>query len=125
MTPVEAFIADQEAPLQELMGYLHLLLLSYPDMTAKISYKIPFYCRKSWVCYLNPLKGGKAVELAFTRANELSNEQGLLNFKGRKQVGGITLESIKDIPEEALHELIQEALLLDEQLPYAAKRGPL
>jgi hypothetical protein len=49
----------------------------------------------------------------------------LLIFKGRKQVGGITLESIKDIPEEALHELIQEALLLDEQLPYAAKRGPL
>jgi hypothetical protein len=122
MCPVEAFIAEQEEPLQELLDYLHSWLASHPEVRAKISYNIPFYYRKSWLCYLNPLRGSKAVELAFTRANELSNEQGLLDFRGRKQVGGIVLASLRDIPEAALQELFQEALLLDEQVPYAAKR---
>lgn len=121
MNDIEAYIAELDGPQQEVMDYLHRLMASYPEVTAKIRYKIPFYYRRSWICYLNPTKDG-GVELAFTRGNELSNEQGLLDARGRKQVSGAVFYQLKDIPEEALHEVLQEAFLLDEEVPYGVRR---
>ena len=121
MEPVELFILDLEVPQRDVFEYLHDLILSnYPELTPKIRYKIPFYYRKSWICYLNPTKNGR-VELAFLRGRELSNEQGLLQARNRKLVRGITFDSTVNIPEEALHEILQEALLLDEEIAYASK----
>lgn len=116
-----AYIYECEGNQQAIMLHLHELLMTYPELSGKIRYKIPFYYRKSWICYLNPLKDG-GVELAFTRANELSNEQGLLDFKDRKQVASITFAKVGDIQEEVLHEIFQEAFLLDEEVKYASKR---
>lgn len=121
MDVVTDFIYDQEEPRQEILLYLHELISSYPELIGKIRYKIPFYYRKSWICYLNPTKDG-GVELAFPRGNELSNEQGLLMANGRKQVRGMTFYKIKDIPEDAIHEILAEALLLDEEVAYKSKR---
>ena len=115
------YIYGREGDQQEIMLYLHQIITSYPEVSGKMRYNIPFYYRKSWICYLNPTKDG-SVELAFTRANELSNEQGLLDFKGRAQVAGITFAKANEIQEDALHEILQEALLLDEAVKYAAKR---
>lgn len=70
---------------------------------------------------MNPTKKG-TIEFAFTRGNELSNEQGLLDSKGRQQVYSVEFESVKDIPQETLNEIIQEAILLDETKSYASKR---
>ena len=117
-----SYIYEREGEQQAIMLHLHELLTAHPEVSGKIRYSIPFYDRKSWICYLNPLKAG-GVELAFTRANELSNAQGALDFKGRKQVAGITYASVKDIKEEVLHEIFQEALLLDEEVAYASKRS--
>ncbi len=122
MTAVDDFILDQPDPQKEILQYLHLLLTEELGLIPKIRYKIPFYYYKSWICYLNPLKEG-GIELAFTRGNELSNEQGLLNFKGRKQVCGLDIRSVNAIPHEALYEILQEALILDENKPYASKRS--
>jgi len=96
---IDRYSGDQQAVLQ----YLHNLLISFPDIEPKLKYKIPFYYRKSWICYLNPIKK-KGIELCFTRGNELSNTQGLLAARDRKQ------------------ELLQEAFLLDETVPYQSKR---
>ncbi|MEM9921408.1 MAG: DUF1801 domain-containing protein [Bacteroidota bacterium] len=114
---VEDFILDREGQQQSILQYLHELLLMHPEIDAKISYRIPFYYRKSWICYLNPLKKD-GVEMVFTRGNELSNTQGILQSKGRKQVAGIELSSVEEIPTESILEIIQEALLLDEEVPY-------
>ena len=121
MSPSQAFILDYEGPQGEVLQYLLDLLLTFPDMTTKIRYRIPFFYRKSWICYLNPTKNGK-VELAFTRGNELSNANGLLDAKGRSQVMGVEFSKVSDIPEEALVEVIQEAIMLDDTVPYASKR---
>lgn len=121
MNEVEGYIAGLESPQQEIMDFLHQLIASYPEVSPKIRYKIPFYYRRSWICYLNPVKDG-GVELAFTRGNELSNEQGLLRFRGRKQVGGVIFYALGDIREEVLHEVLQEAFVLDEQVPYNVRR---
>lgn len=121
MDKVVAFILDQTEQQAEVIQFLHDLMLSFPEITSKIKYKIPFYYHKSWICYINPIKNNQ-VEFAFTRGNELSNEQGLLDAKDRKQVMGITFERVKDIPVETLIEVIQEALVLDETIPYVSKR---
>lgn len=121
MTQVEDFILEQDHQTRQILNHLHQLISSYPDIIPKICYKIPFYYRKSWICYLNPLQSGK-VELAFPRGNELSNEQGLLQSNGRKQVYGVAISSVVEIPERIIHEIIQEAIILDQEIPYASKR---
>lgn len=106
------FIYEQEEPVQSIMMTLHELLSTFPEISCKIRFKIPFYYRKSWVCYLNPLKN-KSVELVFIHGGRLSNVQGLLHTKGRKMVAGITFSSIEDINMEAVLEILAEAILLE------------
>jgi len=120
MEAIFQFIDRYEGNQQELLQHLHNLLVSFPDIEPKLRYKIPFYYRKSWVCYLNPIKK-QGVELCFTRGNELSNEQGLLEARDRKQIRGIIFENVADIPTETLMLVLQEAFLLDETVPYKSK----
>jgi hypothetical protein len=70
---------------------------------------------------LNPTNKN-SIEFAFVRGNELSNSQHLLDSKGRKQVWSIELTKVSEIPIKELAEIIQEAILLDETVPYASKR---
>ena len=121
MDPVLSFFYDQEGQQKLILEHLHNLITSFPEVTYKIRYRIPFYYRKSWICYLNPKKDG-GIELAFVRANELSNNNGLLDFKGRKQVAGIIYKNIKEIKDESIFETLEEALLLDDTIKYASKR---
>ena len=122
MTEAEDFIYQYDGAQRELMLFLHQLLTDDFNLIAKLRYKIPFYYRKSWICYLNPTKKG-TVEFTFVRGNELSNEQGWLDHKGRKQVYSVELGKISDIPQQTLYEVLQEAVLLDETVPYASKRN--
>ncbi len=120
MSEVEDYIYSREDNQQELLFYFHNLLTSFPGVTSKIRFRIPFYYQKTWVCYLNPLKNS-GISLCFLRGYELSNEQGLLESKGRKQVTSIDFSSVDDIPEKEVREIINEALLLDEMVPYKPK----
>ncbi|TVR79031.1 MAG: DUF1801 domain-containing protein [Chitinophagaceae bacterium] len=123
MNAVENFIIDYEGQQKDILFYLHDLLIKIPGIEPKVRYGIPFYYRKSWICYLNPDKKGN-VEFAFLRGNELENKSGLLQSKGRKQVMGITYSKVEEIKYEAVIEIIEEALKLDENVPYASKRKP-
>ncbi len=122
MNEVDLFILEKEGDQQAVLQFLNDLMMSNPEIIQKIRYKVPFYYRKSWICYLNPNKKTGAVEMVFLRGNELSNEQGLLEAKGRKQVRGVTFSTITDIPIDTLIEVIQEAIWLDDTVPYASKR---
>lgn len=113
MNEVEAYILSRPDAQQEVLEYLHALLMANPEVYCKLRYKIPFYYRRTWVCYTNPRDGG--IELAFLRGTDLSNEQGLLSARGRKMVMGVVFYGLSDIPQEPLLEVIQEALLLDEE----------
>lgn len=113
MSSVESFILGLGENEQKVAAFIHHLITDEFDLVCDIKFGIPMYARRTWVCYLNPIKKG-GLELAFTRGNELSNEQGILNAKGRKYVSGITLFTIDELPEKAIHEILQEAVLLDE-----------
>lgn len=120
MTPVEAFILELEGNQKQVMMYLHTILEGL-NLESKIRYRVPFYFGKSWICYLNPKKDDQ-VELAMLRGNELSNSQGILDFKDRKQVAGITIAKVEEIPFEKLQEVLQEAILLDETVKYSVRK---
>jgi len=117
MDQVLSFITNQSNEQSAIMMILHRLITSHPKMQYKISYKIPMYSLKRWVCYVNPLKKG-GVEIVFVRATELSNEGGILDFKKRKWMAGITYPSVDAVDERILNEELQEAFLLDETTPY-------
>jgi len=53
----------------------------------------------------------------------MSNTYGYLDLKDRKQVMGISFYESKEIKEDILMEIIAEAILLDEQVPYIKRRS--
>ena len=118
---VNDYINDFEGSKRQVLDYFHSLLTTEFNLEAMLKYKIPFYYCKSWICYLNP--GNDHIEVAFPRGNELSNEQGLLNSKGRKQVMGVEFKTLDEIPRKIVSEIIHEAVLLDETTPYKSKRN--
>ncbi|MEM8586006.1 MAG: DUF1801 domain-containing protein [Bacteroidota bacterium] len=113
MSEIEDFIYRHQGQQREVLLYFHQLLAEELGLEPKIRFKIPFYFNRTWVCYLNPI-AENGVELAFLRGRDLSNAQGLLMSKGRKLVCGIDCYRISDIDAEAVYEILQEALLLDE-----------
>lgn len=120
MKEVEDYIYSFEDERKNVLLYFHELLTSFPTVTCKIRYKIPFYYQNTWVCYLNPVKPNK-IALCFLRGYELSNEQGLLESKERKHVSSVEFSSVDEIPKTAIREIINEALFLDETVPYKPK----
>ena len=121
MDQVSSYIEQLPANQGSIMLFLDQLLMDFPGVSSRLRYRIPFYDRKSWICYLNPIKNN-GVELAFVRGNELSNQQGLLSFKDRKQVAGVEIFDSKSISYEEIMEVLNEAILLDDSVPYASKR---
>lgn len=121
MEAVLAFIEEQDFPNRQIMQYLHEIIMAVPDVTCKIRYHVPMYYRISWICYFNPQKKG-GVEWVLLRGNELSNIQGILEARERKQVTGIIFHEVSEIDEEVVREIFMEALILDEVKPYESKR---
>ncbi len=121
MVEVEDFIYQHEGELQALLLHLHEWLTLELGLSPKMRYRIPFYYGNSWICYLNPSKQG-TVHFALIRGNELSNANGLLESKGRKQISSVELTSLDSLPHDGLEEVMQEAVLLDETVAYRLKR---
>ena len=121
MTDVEKKIYQYEGQQRAAMLFFHDMFTNEFGLIAKITFNNPCYYRKSWICYLKPIRNGK-VELAFLRGNELSDGQGLLESNGRKQLRSITFQHVGEVPLKSLKEIIHESILLDETKPYESKR---
>ncbi|WP_337040964.1 DUF1801 domain-containing protein [Emticicia sp. 17c] len=114
---VDDYVAHQPAHLQQVIERLRILILNaHPKIRERFFIDIPMYIVRNDVCYLGKIHPVKGLEICFLRGFQLSNEQGLLEAKGRKFVHGITLTSITDLQskEKAFLEILQEALILDE-----------
>jgi hypothetical protein len=121
MDDVESFLFDLEGVQAETAWFLHQQIMSYPEVKCKLRYKIPFYDRKSWICYINPVKNSK-VELVFIRGNELDDYEGVLQARGRKMVKGLVFDGPHTLVPDLLHAILQDALLLDEKVKYSFRR---
>ncbi len=114
MQKVLDYIYEPDRQYQDVLIFLHELLTGTFGLQPVLRYRIPFYDQHSWICYLNPVRK-KGIEIAFIRGNELSNSQGMLDARGRKQVAGIIFKEARSIPLEMLEEIILEAIWIDEQ----------
>ncbi len=83
-------------------------------LSSKLSYQLPFYYGRKWICYLHPIKKEAKIELCFTRAHQFEDPSGLLEGRGRKQIKGLYLESLETIPLAAIDEIIAAALKVDQ-----------
>lgn len=118
---IEEYTENLENHQKEVIHFLHEMITENPGIELKRKFKLPFDYRKSWICYFTILKNG-TVEWAFTRGNELSNENGYLKSRGRKQVSSVEFSYVSEIDVAKAKACLQEALLLDEQVPYSVKK---
>jgi hypothetical protein len=106
-----------------------IVLETEPRLVEKMNYRVPYYIRNKQICFIWPISApdapkaknqkadGTLVSFGLCYGNLLSNEQGLLLSEGRKQVYIIRLRSFQELTKLEKHivEIIQEAVLVDEQ----------
>jgi uncharacterized protein YdhG (YjbR/CyaY superfamily) len=118
---VEEFLRDLPADERAMCEMLRRIVFSnIPDAVEKFSYGVPYYFRYSRIVCIWPhsVWGGpkKGVFLGICRGHLLSNEQGLIEMGNRKEFGLIRFTDVKDLNETALSEIIQEAVMIDEEI---------
>ncbi len=118
---INEFLEGLSPSQKAIMQFLDQEIISLPGIELKSRYKLPFYYRYSWICYLNPLKAG-GVELCFTRGYLMRNDSGLLDAKGRAMILGITYSDISEIDVPSLREIVHEAIRIDKEI-MEKKRG--
>jgi hypothetical protein len=118
---VRQLISEQPQPQREMMTILRSWILDLgPHTQEKLSYKIPYFSFYGTMCYLNPHEEG--IDLGFTKGYELTDDQKILESKGRKQVKSVTFHSVAELEEheETIRHILNEAAILNE---YRFKRG--
>jgi hypothetical protein len=112
MNTVEDYIHDRPVEEQKILTVLHEFIQSFPNIIPKIRYNIPFYYRTSWICYLNPVKGG--IEINFLHGHQIDDPFGLLKARGRKMVKGWIITQLEDIQEECLIYYLEASFAMDK-----------
>ncbi len=114
MEQILTFI-DRCTPEQgQILHELRLIVLdAAPAVEEAIKWKIPFYAYQGLLCYFNPQPG--CVVMGFCRGALLSNEQGLLEGKG-KEVRLLKIPTGSQIPKTEIRQLLQEAIILNETM---------
>ncbi|MCX6182831.1 MAG: DUF1801 domain-containing protein [Bacteroidetes bacterium] len=114
MKAAENYIYDAPEKYRDLLYRLREILLNAsPYIEEKIAYMVPFYKHFGMLCYI--AHGKRGVEVGFWRGHELSNEQGVLISDGRKIVRSLVYEKMEELDESILMEIVQEAMLLNEE----------
>lgn len=122
MRDIEDFIADLPIDERRILQRLRAILFEVePRFKEKLSYGVPYYFRTRRVCFLWPISAPLApkvtndakVIMGFCYADRLSNAQQILFRGNRKQVYTISFSHFSEIDEQALKEIVLEALLVD------------
>ena len=110
-------LAEDEKPIVHLLR--EIILERIPDIREKISYGVPYYFRKTRICFIWPasVKAGpkSGVMMGFCKGNLLSNEQGMLESNGRKEVYTMGFHSVKEINPALIKEILYETVIVDKQ----------
>lgn len=118
---IEKYIHDAPEKYREILVRLYEIISnSSPFIEEKIAYTVPFFKHFGMLCYI--AHGKRGVEVGFWRGNELSNQQGILSNDERKIVRSLIYEKADDIDEQILMEILQEAMMLNEEHFKAKKK---
>ncbi|MEM9022173.1 MAG: DUF1801 domain-containing protein [Bacteroidota bacterium] len=117
---VAGYLAALPADLRPVAEALRAIILSTaPGIEELIKYKIPFYHHQGPLCYLN--KQPEHMVLGLAKGAELSNASGILTGTGNT-VRHVRVYTIQDLPEAAIREVLQEAILLNGWVARQKKR---
>ncbi len=117
MSQVELCIHKQPAAFRPLsMALREIVLAQSPLVHEQIKWGLPFFAAHRDLCYLNVPKGKHYVELCFIQGHKLSNAQGALHVAGRRWIHGLRFESLSDLDGDLVREVVQEALMVDEDV---------
>ena len=128
MRTADDFIADLPPDEKLIVNVLRNLVKSASDrLTEKLSYGVPYFYGHSRICFIWPASAGaitisKGVILGFCRGHLLSNENKLLEGRGRKEVWDVIYEDASQIDPVRIRETLMEAILLDEEIAVQKKR---
>ncbi len=127
MNSIEDFIYDLPKDEREMCTRLRQIILNAaPDFKEKFSYGVPYFFRHSRIACIWPASvwGGppKGVFLGICRGNLMSNSQGIIEMGNRKEFGLIRFFNVKEIHEEPLMEILQEAIMVDEEVAERKKK---
>lgn len=113
------YFDKQQREYRQILYTLHRVVeQATPGVSYKTIWGQPFYYyRGQWFCYLAYVKKWSCVELGFTNGQLLEDPAGILLTRGRKIVKSLAFHSLDDFinREEAILEIIQSALLLNEK----------
>ena len=118
MNPAENYILKQAEPFQSIMIHVRTVILSALDhMEEKFSYSLPFFhYKKKPLVYLNILKGCDFVDVAFLRGVELESRfPELSNYNNRKQVRSLQFNSLEEIDDLRLQQILLAAAELADK----------
>lgn len=125
MQEIEDLIAALPADEKLIAKRLRALILDTdPRFQERISYGVPYFYHHRRICFIWPtslIPCGyskpvlEKITLGFCYGNLLSNAQGLLERGDRKQVCVIHFTSVSEINDQAVREIIQEAVPVDEE----------
>ena len=117
---IEGLAADERIVVKRLRD---LILDTDPRIVEKLSYGVPYFFRNRRLFFLWPASAlpystaGKMVTpkvtMGFCYGHLLSNDQGLLQKGNRKQVFTISVNTLADINEALLRQVVNEALIAD------------
>ncbi|HWA35610.1 MAG TPA: DUF1801 domain-containing protein [Cyclobacteriaceae bacterium] len=107
-----------------------------PEATEKAyeGMAMPFYKRNRLICYILPPsvflekgktptnKRSKGVALGFNQGNLMSNDLGLLQNEGRKQVAVKYFKTVDEIDDKQVRALLFEAAMVDRQFVKKGKK---
>jgi hypothetical protein len=128
MPSIKEYISKLPAEEKKIAARLHNIICSMLlGAVEKFTFGVPHYFGNSRICFLWPssVSGGKikkGIALGFCQGYLMANEDGILKREGKTNIYVIFYESVKDIDETVLNELLAEAVMIDER---AAMTGHL
>lgn len=111
MKPAEAYILEQPEPFKSILLHLQIVIESnFPDASLQFKWRLPFYyLNDAPFCYLNPSKKKGYVDVGFWVSAHLTKYNEFLISDGRKVVKSLRYFTLKDINEEILIGVLEEA----------------
>lgn len=117
MNPAEEYILSREEPYRSILLHIKAVIESVvPNLAMKYKWGIPcFYSEKHPICYLNASYKGKYVDIAFWNSAHLTKHVELMYSENRKVVKSFRYQSLEEINNEILIEVLQEVYSLKEK----------
>ena len=121
---VDAYLNDPDLPswMRVKMEQVRQILSTFPNITEKIRYTVPFYDYCGMLLYLAPYQKNRLV-VGFCNGVQMTDKTGvLINDAGQTQIRHYELFEHKKINETAIIRLINEAMRVNKKL-YDRKNG--